>query len=142
MDVSVTPGDGVRAVVTGIAGEDDGASWPWGDPRGRLRPSVDRRPPTRQLLCHMRMGRPRRGRLADRGEPRGSQPSRTMLLGTAPFGAGPSVFPWQVEGSCSRSRRGQGFGPRSALIVCSLSLIHISEPTRLGMISYAVFCLK
>ena len=23
-----------------------------------------------------------------------------------------------------------------------LSLIHISEPTRLGMISYAVFCLK
>src|SRR5665648_857240 len=28
-------------------------------------------------------------------------------------------------------------GPRIAL-----SLIHISEPTRLGMISYAVFCLK
>src|SRR5450756_2425060 len=26
--------------------------------------------------------------------------------------------------------------------LCSLSLIHISEPTRLGMISYAVFCLK
>src|SRR5665648_1214500 len=26
--------------------------------------------------------------------------------------------------------------------VVSLSLIHISEPTRLGMISYAVFCLK
>src|SRR5450759_5835301 len=25
---------------------------------------------------------------------------------------------------------------------CDLSLIHISEPTRLGMISYAVFCLK
>src|SRR5428012_17493 len=25
---------------------------------------------------------------------------------------------------------------------CELSLIHISEPTRLGMISYAVFCLK
>src|SRR5665648_1064031 len=24
----------------------------------------------------------------------------------------------------------------------SLTLIHISEPTRLGMISYAVFCLK
>src|SRR5450759_3093169 len=24
----------------------------------------------------------------------------------------------------------------------TLSLIHISEPTRLGMISYAVFCLK
>src|SRR5450756_3060937 len=27
-------------------------------------------------------------------------------------------------------------------ITQSLSLIHISEPTRLGMISYAVFCLK
>src|SRR5665648_1096649 len=26
--------------------------------------------------------------------------------------------------------------------VDTLSLIHISEPTRLGMISYAVFCLK
>nr|CUV48256.1 protein of unknown function [Ralstonia solanacearum] len=26
--------------------------------------------------------------------------------------------------------------------VMCLSLIHISEPTRLGMISYAVFCLK
>src|SRR5450756_2854999 len=26
--------------------------------------------------------------------------------------------------------------------VVHLSLIHISEPTRLGMISYAVFCLK
>ena len=28
------------------------------------------------------------------------------------------------------------------LFVLMLSLIHISEPTRLGMISYAVFCLK
>src|SRR5450759_5873101 len=28
------------------------------------------------------------------------------------------------------------------LTVDGLSLIHISEPTRLGMISYAVFCLK
>src|SRR5450759_772760 len=27
-------------------------------------------------------------------------------------------------------------------MVSELSLIHISEPTRLGMISYAVFCLK
>src|SRR5450756_830802 len=26
--------------------------------------------------------------------------------------------------------------------IVTLSLIHISEPTRLGMISYAVFCLK
>src|SRR5450756_1214911 len=29
-----------------------------------------------------------------------------------------------------------------AVVVPHLSLIHISEPTRLGMISYAVFCLK
>src|SRR5665648_287654 len=29
-----------------------------------------------------------------------------------------------------------------ALTTLQLSLIHISEPTRLGMISYAVFCLK
>src|SRR5450756_1558001 len=29
-----------------------------------------------------------------------------------------------------------------ALFAPPLSLIHISEPTRLGMISYAVFCLK
>src|SRR5450759_1947864 len=28
------------------------------------------------------------------------------------------------------------------LVLQKLSLIHISEPTRLGMISYAVFCLK
>src|SRR5450756_2900596 len=34
--------------------------------------------------------------------------------------------------------------PRGAAIAVNqnLSLIHISEPTRLGMISYAVFCLK
>src|SRR5665648_819048 len=30
----------------------------------------------------------------------------------------------------------------SILLLIILSLIHISEPTRLGMISYAVFCLK
>ena len=28
------------------------------------------------------------------------------------------------------------------IVALDLSLIHISEPTRLGMISYAVFCLK
>src|SRR5450759_4245397 len=31
---------------------------------------------------------------------------------------------------------------KDARSVIDLSLIHISEPTRLGMISYAVFCLK
>src|SRR5450756_2957280 len=33
-------------------------------------------------------------------------------------------------------------GERTASLGVPLSLIHISEPTRLGMISYAVFCLK
>src|SRR5450756_2914756 len=33
-------------------------------------------------------------------------------------------------------------GPARAFEQKYLSLIHISEPTRLGMISYAVFCLK
>src|SRR5450756_2998013 len=31
---------------------------------------------------------------------------------------------------------------KSSKHATDLSLIHISEPTRLGMISYAVFCLK
>src|SRR5450756_3068765 len=39
-----------------------------------------------------------------------------------------------------------GFADRTYLepldVAGVLSLIHISEPTRLGMISYAVFCLK
>src|SRR5450756_2925356 len=33
-------------------------------------------------------------------------------------------------------------GPSTGPKMLELSLIHISEPTRLGMISYAVFCLK
>src|SRR5450756_1915638 len=33
-------------------------------------------------------------------------------------------------------------GQLVAAMGLELSLIHISEPTRLGMISYAVFCLK
>src|SRR5450759_2741027 len=40
------------------------------------------------------------------------------------------AHPWVV---CDTRWSGKGRG---------LSLIHISEPTRLGMISYAVFCLK
>ena len=44
--------------------------------------------------------------------------------------AKPSVAPWL------EARRGKLDATEK------LSLIHISEPTRLGMISYAVFCLK
>src|SRR5450756_1260095 len=40
-------------------------------------------------------------------------------------------------------RRGRtGFAHLFEHMMFKLSLIHISEPTRLGMISYAVFCLK
>src|SRR5450756_2785482 len=35
-----------------------------------------------------------------------------------------------------------GAGKSTLMNILFLSLIHISEPTRLGMISYAVFCLK
>src|SRR5450756_308536 len=35
-----------------------------------------------------------------------------------------------------------GRRPAGSRLSHRLSLIHISEPTRLGMISYAVFCLK
>src|SRR5450756_2857796 len=40
-----------------------------------------------------------------------------------------------------RVREPQGVRSDQGLLL-RLSLIHISEPTRLGMISYAVFCLK
>src|SRR5450756_2756745 len=49
-------------------------------------------------------------------------------------------------GDPSGERRQHGAGQFVQLGVAHgaqvLSLIHISEPTRLGMISYAVFCLK
>ena len=37
---------------------------------------------------------------------------------------------------------GKDTGNLFDIFIINLSLIHISEPTRLGMISYAVFCLK
>src|SRR5450756_2775446 len=36
----------------------------------------------------------------------------------------------------------KGITAQRKSVTVDLSLIHISEPTRLGMISYAVFCLK
>src|SRR5450759_5753194 len=54
---------------------------------------------------------------------------------STPFGA-PAYVPAAVVWANT--------GRRGSLYPCKifmLSLIHISEPTRLGMISYAVFCL-
>src|SRR5450759_1129942 len=45
------------------------------------------------------------------------------------------------QAALARSERNHGSAPPHYSIA-DLSLIHISEPTRLGMISYAVFCLK
>src|SRR5450756_1883170 len=42
-----------------------------------------------------------------------------------------------IAAAVATAAAASGFRPAHAL-----SLIHISEPTRLGMISYAVFCLK
>src|SRR5450759_5427232 len=39
-------------------------------------------------------------------------------------------------------KKGWTLGSPELMVGMHLSLIHISEPTRLGMISYAVFCLK
>src|SRR5450756_2949224 len=44
--------------------------------------------------------------------------------------------------SCCLSSILHGSQRPDRVVVVDLSLIHISEPTRLGMISYAVFCLK
>src|SRR5450756_677965 len=51
----------------------------------------------------------------------------------------------EVERDCMVQADKVGVGPRVAYQIdpegaLVLSLIHISEPTRLGMISYAVFC--
>ena len=58
----------------------------------------------------------------------------------------PAASPEVVEQSVTRVLEQQLNGLEGVESISStsrqLSLIHISEPTRLGMISYAVFCLK
>src|SRR5665648_1134014 len=62
----------------------------------------------------------------------------------------PTVYVFAPEGTdvTDHLARIEGFNTRAENPtswiekVYTLSLIHISEPTRLGMISYAVFCLK
>src|SRR5450759_5623130 len=51
-------------------------------------------------------------------------------------------FGWGRETARKGLEQWQGVWHEDNYSVRGLSLIHISEPTRLGMISYAVFCLK
>src|SRR5665648_1241941 len=87
---------------------------PAGPPAPRHEPTRPRRPP---------------GHRAEVGVADGVRQARP--LHRAPLRDAPRHRPEPL-----RRDRPTGRGPRS------LSLIHISEPTRLGMNSYAVFCLK
>src|SRR5450756_2483564 len=81
-----------------------------------------------------------------------------ILTATPPPGRGGEAI-WDTSGSSTPPRTGEpqmkyrriASSERYAIaalrrqglsLSAILSLIHISEPTRLGMISYAVFCLK
>src|SRR5450756_1092114 len=67
--------------------------------------------------------------------PRGRRASERPATATAMATATPAI-------SHGRNRIRRRRGVASGGTGVTLSLIHISEPTRLGMISYAVFCLK
>src|SRR5450756_3024828 len=56
------------------------------------------------------------------------------------YAVNPAVVRTHIDTSIVDGRRRVHF--TSSCKVPHLSLIHISEPTRLGMTSYAVFCLK
>src|SRR5450756_723093 len=65
----------------------------------------------------------------------------------ATIAAAPDGSSWAVGTELNLVRRLATMFPKQNIAfleknVCYLSLIHISEPTRLGMSSYAVFCLK
>src|SRR5450756_522945 len=69
--------------------------------------------------------------------------SQATALGVEVFGVKFQFpFPLLVD---ERQKVAQAYHANGLIVkrtVYLLSLIHISEPTRLGMISYAVFCLK
>src|SRR5450759_5357972 len=79
---------------------------------------------------------------------------RPVHQGSLPFDYSPILllkpFGFRIAPDTLSSGIRRATGSRSVLAVSGfrlrarldLSLIHISEPTRLGMISYAVFCLK
>src|SRR5450756_2211851 len=80
------------------------------------------------------MSRPRRVERCDTDTPRTRASS--LRCGGGDGGDGQAA-----AGQAARAV-GELSGDRAQRARTHLSLIHISEPTRLGMISYAVFCLK
>src|SRR5450756_3132683 len=62
--------------------------------------------------------------------------SGPLVPGVGPIRTGVTVI-LPHDGNIFREK-----APAAGFVLNGLSLIHISEPTRLGMISYAVFCLK
>src|SRR5450756_649926 len=65
----------------------------------------------------------------------------TFLYNTGPIEKLSSPY-WNRRQSYTVGRWQTGHPQKTLATHLTLSLIHISEPTRLGMISYAVFCLK
>src|SRR5450756_1594895 len=85
----------------------------------------------------------RRGSRSGLARPVRSQFLETVLAGTPTPAIRSSLrvlVPYHGPGPVRRGRHVLTWP--GLLAVQELSLIHISEPTRLGMISYAVFCLK
>src|SRR5665648_1112632 len=73
------------------------------------------------------------------------------LANTITFANGDIIKGYSVDSRRDGLRADVAIGVGAEYLTCrsnilepvwDLSLIHISEPTRLGMISYAVFCLK
>src|SRR5665648_878958 len=65
---------------------------------------------------------------------------KTLEIGPRPWDAATAIA--KATEIAQQNYNGTAKVTSAKLVVYSLSLIHISEPTRLGMISYAVFCLK
>src|SRR5659263_582301 len=85
-----------------------------------------------------RRARERKGRpCARRGRPEGRAAGPRTGNGAHPR----TVRPDRADRKGARRGAGQALQDPHREVE-GLSLIHISEPTRLGMISYAVFCLK
>src|SRR5450756_2769508 len=82
------------------------------------------------------------GRQCPRGqELLGARAAQRRPVRSRPSPVGPTRFGAVLQDQTRRVRAGSPI-PCGGCVMQHLSLIHISEPTRLGMISYAVFCLK